>query len=266
MKKDHQVVWIVGASSGIGKALAQEMASQGHSIVLSARNQAALKSVALTLTNATNNSKHLVLPLDLEIPTQFEPAFKQAIDYFGKIDMLVLCGGVSQRAFAEASPMELDRKIMEINYFGTIGLTKTILPYFIQRKQGHFVVISSISGKFGFFLRSAYSASKHALHGFFESLRLEVYQHNIDVTLICPGKIKTDISKHALKGDLQPGLIMDEAQEKGMNVDQCAKEISQAIVRKEKERIIGGKETLGVYIQRFAPTLLFRILSKQKIE
>jgi short-subunit dehydrogenase len=153
---------------------------------------------------------------------------------------------------------------MEINYFGNIALSKIILPHFQEKKSGHFVITSSIAGKFGFYLRSAYSASKHALHGYYESLALENIKNNISVTLLCPGKINTPISNNALRGDGMKHNIMDHNQETGMPVDECVRHILHAVSKKKREVLIGNKEILVVYIKRFFPALFWKIIQKQK--
>jgi len=153
---------------------------------------------------------------------------------------------------------------MEINYFGNVALTKALLPHFRKQKKGQIIITSSIAGKFGFFLRSSYSASKHALHGYYESLRLEELKFNINITLICPGKINTDISKNALTGKGASHNIMDHNQSTGMTVEECVHKILIATKQQKKEVYIGNKEILIVYIKRFFPWLFWKIIKKQK--
>jgi short-subunit dehydrogenase len=166
----HKVVWITGASSGIGKAFVEYYHKKGCFVILSSRNLDALKDVVKGLDS---NENTFVQALDLEKSDTFPEIVKSLIQQFGKIDILINNGGISQRGDASETALDIDRKIMEINYFGNIALTKALLPYFQKQKNGHIIVISSIAGKFGFYLRSAYSASKHALQGFYESLLLE---------------------------------------------------------------------------------------------
>ena len=211
-----------------------------------------------------NSDKHLVLPLDLEKTETFELALKLILNTFGRLDMLFNNGGVSQRAEAHETSLEVDRKIMEVNYFGNIALTKTVLPHFQKNKVGHIIITSSIAGKFGFYLRSAYSAAKHALHGYYESLALENIKNNISITILCPGKINTPISTNALRGDGMKHNIMDHNQETGMPVEECVRQILQAVSKKKREVLIGNKEILAVYIKRFFPNLFWKIIQKQK--
>src|SRR5690606_16638527 len=145
----------------------------------------------------------------LEDQSNYTGLVSQVVSRYKRIDILINNGGISQRGEAGETPLDVDRKIMEINYFGTIALTKAILPVLRKQKSGHIVTISSIAGKFGFYLRSAYAASKHALQGFFESLLLEEAQNNIRVTLVYPGKINTPISTRALNADGQAHGVMD---------------------------------------------------------
>lgn len=255
----HKVVWLTGASSGIGEALAKSLAMYGAHVILSARNSASLKRVLQSL----ETGNHMVLPLDLEQSEDFPIKARQVFEKFGRIDILINNGGLSQRSTAGDTPMEVDRRIMEINYFGNIALTKSVLPYMRKQNGGQILVISSIAGKFGFFLRSAYSASKHALHGFYESLLLEEEKNDIFVTIACPGKINTNISLNALNSEGRAHGVMDHNQETGMPVDQCAQQLLYALSRKKKEVLIGNKEILAVKIKRFFPSLFWRIMRKQ---
>jgi short-subunit dehydrogenase len=260
---NNKVVWITGASSGIGKALAKQLSAEGARLVLSARNEVKLMELKQQLNR--NNQDVMVLPLDLENTSNSDALTQQVIEKFKRIDILINNGGISQRANAEDTPIAIDRKIMEVNFFGTIALTKSILPYMIAQQSGHIVVMSSIAGKFGFYLRSAYSASKHALHGFFESLRMEIAKHQIDVLIVCPGKIKTNISINALQGDGNSHNQMDESTNIGISADACANQILQAILANKEEVFIGGKELRAIWVKRFFPKLFSNLIKKQKV-
>ncbi len=257
---EEKVVWITGASSGIGKEIAIQCAKQGAHLILSARNEEKLTAVK----NQLQSSKtHLVLPLDLEKNENFKTLVKTVLNKFGRIDYLFNNGGLSQRSEASETPIEVDRRIMEINYFGNIALTKAILPVFQQQKSGHIIVISSIAGKFGFYLRSAYSASKHALQGFYESLLLEEKKNNINVLLAYPGKINTPISTNALTKDGKAHGVMDHNQETGMPVDECVEKLLSAVEKNKKEVLIGNKEIKAVTLKRFLPKLFWKVIAKQ---
>ncbi|HVN71805.1 MAG TPA: SDR family oxidoreductase [Desulfomonilia bacterium] len=257
-----KVVWITGASSGIGEALAFRLSSLGADLVLSARNVNKLIEVR---DRCSNSQRHLVLPLDLEDPSTFSDAVVRVLDRFGRIDLLINSGGISQRSLASQTSLETDRRIMETNFFGTVALTKSVLPSMFERGSGLIVVISSLVGKFGTPLRSAYSASKHALHGFFDSLRAEVHTKGIKVSIICPGFVRTNISLNALCGDGSCHGVMDEAQAEGMLPEACAEKIIKAIEKGKDEALIGGKELVGVYLKRFAPCVFNRLIARAKV-
>jgi len=161
--------------------------------------------------------------------------------------------------------LEVDRRIMEVNFFGAVTLTKLILPSMLSRKSGHIVVISSVMGKLGTPYRTAYAASKHALHGFFDSLRAELWDQGIRVTMVCPGFVRTNISINALKGDGSTFGSIDAAQAAGMGPEDCAEKIVRAIEAERNEVYMGGKEILGVYLQRFVPDLFEKIIRKVKV-
>ena len=187
----------------------------------------------------------------------------KALSFFGTIDILFNNGGISQRSLAKDTLISVDKKIMDINYLGTVALTKALLPHFIEQNKGHFVVTTSIVGKVGTPLRSSYAASKHALHGFFDSLRAEVYKNNIDVTLVCPGFVQTNVSKNALTGDGTPQNKMDKATDNGLTSEVFSKKMLKAVKNRKQEVYIGGfKEKLGVYTKRFFPKLLSIMIRK----
>lgn len=260
----NKVIWITGASAGIGEALAIAFAKEGAKLILSARREDELVRVKNNCNLPDSNV--LLLPFDLADTQAIHTLTEEVIKKFGRIDVLVNNGGISQRSFASETPINIDRQLMEVNYFGAVAITKSALPFMIQQKSGHIIVISSISGKFGFFLRSAYSASKHALHGFFESLRLEVLNDNIGVTIVCPGKIKTNISINAINEKGTKHNKMDESQLSGIAADECAAQIVKAVKNNEVEVFIGGKEMKAIWIKRFFPKLFFKLIANQKIE
>jgi short-subunit dehydrogenase len=266
-KLQNKVVWITGASSGIGEALAYALAEKGARIILSARRKEELQRVKGNCP-ASAQPNVLVLPLDLTQPETLKLSTDAAIQIFGHIDILINNGGISQRSFAKDTLLDVDRKIMEVNYFGTVALTKHLLPHFLHRKSGHFVTVSSVTGIFGTPYRSGYAASKHALHGFFDSLRAELWKDvkgGIAVTMICPGFIQTPITLSAVTGDGTPLGKMDEAQYKGKPADWCARKIIRAIEKRKEEVYIGGIETLGVSFKRFFPTWFSRYIRSAKV-
>lgn len=255
-----RVAWITGASSGIGEEVVRQLANQGARIILSARSEESLEKIRLSLPNS---DLHIVVPLDLEKSTGFKELAANVYEKMGRIDYLFNNGGLSQRSEASETSLDIDRRIMEINYFGNVALTKAVLPYFQKQKSGHIIVISSISGKFGFFLRSAYSASKHALHGFYDSLLLEEEKNGVKVTIACPGKINTDISLHALTKDGEKHGVMDHNQSTGMSVQECVRKLITAVEKNKKEVLIGNREIKAVLMKRFFPGLFWKIIKKQ---
>lgn len=255
-------IWITGASSGIGEAAAFYYNEAGYQVILSGRNEAKLQQVK---AESTYPESCYVLPLDLEAISSFELKTTEAIQAFGRIDLMLHNGGISQRSLIFETSLAVDRKLMEVNFFGTVALTKALLPHFIANKSGHFGVVTSLVGKFGSQFRSSYAASKHALHGFFDTLRSEHFKDHIHVTLICPGFIRTNVSVNALTADGTTLNQMDQAQANGMSAEQCAQEIFAAMKSKKEEIYIGGKETYAVYLKRFFPTLFSKILRKSNV-
>ena len=259
VSKDN-IAWIIGASSGIGKSLAIELSMRGVKLVISARNTKELEKVR---ENCLRNTDHCsVIPLDLEQNNDYSKEVSEVVSLYGGIDYLFLVGGISQRSMAIETPDTIDRKLMEINYFGNISITKAVLPIMIKKKSGHIIVVSSIAGKFGWKLRSAYSASKHALHGFFESLRAEQKINNINITIVVPGRVQTKISYNALLKDGSKHGKMDSGQQEGISANLCSKQIIKAINKNQKEVLIGGKEIFMVWIRKFLPFIFYRFAAK----
>lgn len=255
-----KIVWVTGASSGIGEQIAIQCAQQGAIVILSSRTEKSLLAVKEKLVV----NDHMILPLDLEKSEHFPALAKEVVEIYGRIDYLFNNGGLSQRSNASETELSVDRYIMEVNYFGNIALSKAVLPYMIEQKSGHIVVISSIAGKFGFFLRSAYSASKHALQGFYESLALEEEHNGLKVTLAYPGKINTNISVNAVDGSGDKHNVMDHNQATGMSAEECVQKLLIAVRKNKKEVLIGNKEVKAVLLRRFLPQGLFwKIMRKQ---
>lgn len=263
MNFKDKVVWITGASSGIGKAVTLVLSRQDAKLIISSRNIQKLNDVRLLCTNP---DKVKILQVDLEDYHHLDKFVQEAISFFNGIDILINNGGISQRSLAIDTGMTVDAKIFNTNYFGTVALSKAILPYFVAEKRGHLVVVTSVVGKIGTPLRSSYSASKHALHGFFDSLRAEIHHDNIVVTLICPGFVNTDVSKNALTGDGTPQNKMDKGTANGLSPEHFAKRMLKAIANKKQEVVIGGKlEILAVYVKRFFPRILANMIRKLEV-
>ncbi len=251
-KVSEKVIWLTGASSGIGEALARKLSKKRLKLILSARRKEELERVKKACSDG--QAKIEILLLDLEDQASIQQKVEEAISLFGAIDILINNAGISQRDLIINTTLDVDRRLMEINYFGTIALSKYLLPQMIERKGGHHVIVTSAVGIVNTPFRSAYGASKHALHGFYDVLRAEHHKDNIKVTLVLPGYIKTNISYNALMGDGNPQNKMDNAQDKGMSADKCARLIVKAIESdKQQAYIAGAKEKLGIYLKRFWP-------------
>lgn len=260
MKLKDNIIWITGASSGIGAALARAYSELGAQLILSARNSKALEKVSLSCLHP---DRIKTLPLDLSNTTDIKDKVGLAISMFGRVDVLINNAGISQRSLVSETLLEVDRRIFEVNYFGTIALTKALLPHFKMENKGHLVVISSVVGKIGTPLRSSYAASKHALHGFFDSLRAECYEDGLDVTIICPGFVNTDVSINALTAKGEKQGTKDKATANGLSPELFAKKAIKAIYKRKQEVVIGGfLEVLAVYVKRFFPLLLSRMVRK----
>jgi len=246
-----KVVWITGASSGIGEALAIECSREGARVILSSRRANELERVRHRCSaDAT------ILPFDLADVDQIREAASKA----GVVDILIHSGGVSQRSLAKDTDLKTDRAIMDIDYFGTIALTKAVLPSMLARKSGQIVAISSVLGYVGTPLRSAYAAAKHALHGFFDSLRAEVEKDGISVTIVCPGYVRTNVSTNAFTGNGSAYGKTDMTHQKAIGPEEAAPRIVSGIVKKKHEVIVGGKETLAIPLKRFLPSLIARMV------
>ena len=256
----NKTVWIIGASFGIGKALSVNFAKLEANLVISSRKINELEKVKTECLKYTESCS--IIPLDLEKNDNYKHKVDEVIQKYKNIDYLIVNGGVSQRSLAYETPIAIDRRLMEINYFGNISITKAVLPHMIEQQSGHIITVSSISGKFGFPLRSAYSAAKHALHGFYETLRFEHKKDNILVTIVIPGRIKTQVSINAIKKDGKQHGEMDPGQEKGMPAEECSRQIIKAIRKNKKEILIGGKELMMVRFRRCLPFLFYKMVGK----
>lgn len=258
----NKIAWVTGASSGIGEGVVYELIDKGAKVVISARRKEVLEEVKAKSSKPENV---MILPLDLADIKSFDAKVAEVIAHFGSIDILFNNGGISQRGMALETDLSVDRRIMEIDYFGTIALTKAVAPHMVKQKSGHFVVTSSLVGKFGSPWRSSYAAAKHALHGFFDSLRMELHEDNVKVTIVCPGFIKTDVSVNALGVDGKPTGEMDKAQANGMSAQECAKRMVQAVEKDKREVVIGGTERFGVLINRLFPGLFAKLILKREV-
>ncbi|HEY4937303.1 MAG TPA: SDR family NAD(P)-dependent oxidoreductase [Puia sp.] len=260
---NNKVCLITGASSGIGAALALSLNGMGANLILSARNREKLEDVK---GSCPYPAKISILPCDIE-ETHNLPAFAQeAWDLFQGIDYVFLNAGMAVRDMIINTDLEMVHKVMNINFFSNVVLSKAMLPLMREKKRGCFVVTSSLCGKFGLPKLGAYSASKHALHGFFESLRAEYESDGIKVTMITVGLVRTNITMHALKGN---GTIYGKMQESiaaGISPEACARGIIKAVARGKYEALVGAIEKYSVLFKRFFPGLLRIAITKHPMK
>ncbi len=254
-------IWITGASSGIGEALAHELVQRGALVLASARRKDRLEQLK---ADARGPGRLEILPLDVSKTDEASRYVDAAEERIGAIDVMVHNAGISQRSLVSETALDVDRRIMEVNYFGVVALTKALLPRLVERRRGHFVVVSSVTGYVGTPERSAYAASKHALHGFFESLRAEQHDRGLRVTMVCPGFVDTDITTTALNGDGSIHGVREATNKNGISPDACARAIANGMQREAREVYVGGKEVAGIYLRRFAPGLLATALRRIK--
>ena len=254
--------WITGAASGMGRALAIELAKSKVRLIISDRDTTGLEQTAGEII--TKGSTVRIEPLDmLNTQSIFETA-KKVIDDGEKISGLYQFAGISQRSLVSETPIENDRRIMEVNFFGVVALTKALLPHMIENGGGQLAATSSLVGKFGFPYRSAYSASKHALHGYYESLLAENSKHKIKVSMMIPGRVQTNISRFAIDKEGKEHGKLDDGQANGISAEKAARLIFSGLKREKKEIWVGGNEMMMLHIRRFLPSLYYYMATRIK--
>ncbi|MFI5355866.1 MAG: SDR family oxidoreductase [Opitutales bacterium] len=263
MRFANQVVWVTGASSGIGEGLAVALAGDGAQLVLSSRRPEELERVRAACARP---AEHLVLPLDLTRAEDFPAAVGRVLAHFGRIDVLINNAGVSQRALASAASAASERALMEADFFGPVALTKAVLPCMQTRRAGRIVVISSVMGYVGTPGRSSYAAAKHALHGYFDSLRAEVWHEGLKVLLVCPGYVRTAVSANALDAHGERHGQTDATHRRGIGVERCVRAILRGLANGREEIHVGGSEVLAIYLKRLAPWLVSRLVRRMRFE
>ncbi|MCO7225421.1 SDR family oxidoreductase [Pleionea sp. CnH1-48] len=261
MEVKDKVIWITGASSGIGRAMALHLDKLGAQLILSSRSEADLEAVRQACQSP---ERHRVVPLDLTQSDTFHELCSELHQSYGHIDWLINNGGISQRSLAVKTSESVIRKVMEVDFFGTVALTQAVLP--LMRKQGFGTIIniSSIAGKLGAPYRCAYSAAKHALIGFMDSLRVELSRENIRVVVVCPGFVKTNVSVNALTGEGQTFGEMDEDIQQGMNVDEFVKRCFKQIHKGRDEVIVAdGLPWLAHHFRRLFPNRFHQFMARK---
>ncbi|MFT5521961.1 MAG: dehydrogenase/reductase SDR family protein 7 [Enterobacterales bacterium] len=261
---NNKLIWITGASSGIGKAVAMEMVSRGAKLVLSARREEVLNEVKQAcIDHGAKEEDILVLPLDMLAQDKFKAAAEKVLNQFGSIDLLFNNAGISQRSLCLETEMSTYRTLFEVDVFGQIALTKEVLPVMLKQKSGHIVITSSVAGKLGVPYRTGYCAAKHAVIGFFDALRAELANTAIKVSTIMPGYIQTSISENALNGDGTDFGVTDSDIANGIDANECAKQIVDGLAKDKKEIIVAGKRELNALrLKRFFPNIFFNVIAK----
>lgn len=264
MNPKNKTAWITGASSGIGRALAVEMARHGAQVLVSARRLDRLNETAELCRKFGGRVE--ILPFDLgETSTLADIAAEAEIRMRGPVEMLLNVGGVGMRGTALETEYEVARKIMDVDFWATVELTRAVMPGMIRRGSGQIIAVSGVFGKFGGPRRSFYSAAKHAMHGWFESLREETLGRGVEITLLVPGWVKTEISEKAFEANGKSHGNMDKGQESGISSEECARRAMPAIIAGKPEQLIGGIECGGVYLHRLFPSLFKYFLRKRGI-
>jgi len=261
---DNKVVWVTGASSGIGEALAMTFGKEKVKLVISARRAEELERVktACGLTPADV----LTLPLDISDHSSLDAAAQKVKEHFGQIDILINNAGLSHWSKIKDTSMDVIKTILNTNLLGSVGLTKAVLPYMLEKKKGNIVVISSILGKIVTPKQGAYNASKHALQGFFDTLRAEISGDGIKVLLVCPGFVRTNVAKNSLDRDGKPINKDNNLIAGGLDPLYVSQQVLQAIQSNKEEIIVAGpKEKFAILVKRFAPGLFSKFISNNKL-
>ncbi|XP_041063267.1 dehydrogenase/reductase SDR family member 7B isoform X1 [Carcharodon carcharias] len=260
------VVVITGASSGLGKECARVFHAAGARLILCGRNKQKLEELVKELTVMVNDKKKThtphVVTFDLADLDTVRSSAEEILNCFGQVDVLINNAGISYRGNILDTAIGVDKDVMNTNYFGPVALTKAILPYMVQRRSGHVVVISSVQGKIAIPFRSAYAASKHATQAFFDCLRAEVEQYEVKVTIVSPGYIRTNLSLNAVTGNGSKYGVMDKSTAEGYEPRVVAEAVLTAVCRRKKDVLLAGLlPTVAVYMRTLIPSLFFPIMA-----
>lgn len=265
MSVHGKVVLITGASSGLGKACAQTFYDAGCKVILSGLSLQELKEFQRELIGSKQETGAVgVIELDLSDLNSIKTKASEAVTIFGGIDILINNAGVSYRGCIEDTDLDVDQKLMTVNYLGQVALTKAVLPYMLEKGAGHIVAVSSVQGRFSIPYRSAYSASKHAVQAFFDCLRAELSDRNIKVCVVSPGYIRTSLSQNALCGDGSTYGVLDSTTASGLPPEQVAGMILKAVQRNKSELIPAPLlHRLAICLRAFLPNIYFSIMASR---
>ena len=261
----HTTIWITGASSGIGEALAIACAARGANLVLSARRIDELERVKVACAQV-GYGRFLAVSLDVTDDVACDKAYFEIAKEMGQVDWLINNAGISQRSLISETVTAVDRRLMEVDYFAVVNLTRKVLPDMVKRKKGKVVFISSVAGLVGTQYRGSYSAAKAAVHMWANSLRAEVGGKGVGVSVVFPGFVKTNVSVAALVGDGSELGSMDDAQAGAMSATDFAEKTVKALLAGREYVVVGGiKEKLGALLSRVSPTLLYKVIRRAKV-
>ena len=254
-----KIIWVTGASSGIGEALAKRFSAEGAFVIISGRRIEALRSVGLACRSDT-----LELPFDVTDLAALPAIVAQAEAWRGRIDMLVNNAGISQRSLARDTSFEVYRTIMEVDFFAPVRLTQLVMPAMLARGDGHIIAMSSVAGKIGGVMRSGYSAAKHAMIGYFDALRAENEHAGLKVTVVTPGFVKTSIAVNALSGDGSARGRSDDDIEAGLSVTEAVDIIFEGLAAGKREiPVVRGIIAEALKLKQLNPDMLFDVMSAQ---
>lgn len=259
MRFKDKIVWVTGASSGIGEAVAKAFAEDGAHIILSGRRTEALEQVAAEIPTET-----LILPFETTDYDALPDIVETACEWKGNVDFLVNNAGISQRSLAIETHPKVHQKIIDVDLLAPIWLTQLLLPHMVKSGGGHIIGISSVAGRIGPPLRTAYAAAKHGLIGYMDALRAETeVLHNIRATNILPGSIRTNVSRNALTKEGDKRGKSDAVIDNGMEPAECARQILEAVENNVPELIIAeGPEMMMAQMRQSDPEKLFEMLSQ----
>jgi short-subunit dehydrogenase len=252
-----KVIIITGASSGIGQELAHQLAAQGARLSLAARSAQRLETVRAECENL--GGKAIAISMDVSDQSQCAALIQQTVEKYQRIDALVNNAGISMWAnFEDLSNLDTLEQIMRVNYFGSVYCTYFALPY-LKQTRGQIIGISSLTGKTGVPTRSGYAASKHAMAGFFDSLRIEIDPYGVSVTMIYPSFVASEVRQRAAGADGQPLGQSPVKEHQVMTVERCVQLILKAMAQRKRELVMTFRGRVGQWLKLIAPGLVDRI-------